>query len=166
MPTGRTKTKTSTKTAPKKKAKKASVKAAPPKKATPKKAPARKAPARKATKAAAKAPRIAAPGRVVVQNVNVPGYTSTVEAPRYEAMKKALLRVLPAKAPGLTQAEMFASVRPHLPDALFPGGAKSGWWVKCVHLDLEAKGEVVRDAVKKPIRWRRTWPGDARVPRY
>ena len=90
--------------------------------------------------------------RVTVQNVNVPGYSSTVDAGMYTAMKKALLEVLPAKAPGLTQSEMTSAVVPHLPKALFPGGAKAGWWVKCVQLDLEAKRLIVREP-SKPLRW-------------
>jgi hypothetical protein len=92
------------------------------------------------------------PGRVTVQNVNVPGYSSTVDAGMYNAMKKALLKVLPAKSPGLTQSEMFSAVVPLLPDALFPGGAKAGWWVKCVQLDLEAKRLIEREP-SKPLRW-------------
>ena len=71
------------------------------------------------------------------------------------AMKAALLAVLPAQAPGFTQAEMMAAVKPQLPDALFPGGAKSGWWVKCVQLDLEAKGTMTREPTK-PLRWHRS----------
>ena len=43
------------------------------------------------------------------------------------AMKQALLKALPAKAPGLTQAERFSAVGPHLPADQFPGGAKAGW---------------------------------------
>ena len=69
---------------------------------------------------------------MAVENVNVPGYTSSVDAAMYSSMKKALLKVLPAKAPGLTQAELFSAVVPYLPAALFPGGAKAGWWVRCV----------------------------------
>ena len=42
-----------------------------------------------------------------------------------------------------------------LPEALFPGGATAGWWVKCVQLDLEAKGTVLRDN-GKPLRWTKT----------
>lgn len=30
----------------------------------------------------------------------------------------------------------------HLPESLFPGGAKAGWWTKAVQLDLEAKGLI------------------------
>jgi hypothetical protein len=93
-------------------------------------------------------------GRVVVQNVNVPGYTTTVEAPKYHAMKHALLKVLPAKPPGLTQTEIRTKVVAFLPGSLFPGGAKAEWWSKCVQLDLEAKGTIVREATK-PLRWHR-----------
>jgi hypothetical protein len=99
-----------------------------------------------------------APGRRVVENVNVPGYTSTVDAAKYEAMLRALFKVLPRKAPGLTQAEMFRSVLPHLPQEQFPAGAKAGWWVKTVQLDQEAKGVLVREPTK-PLRWHRRKSG-------
>ncbi len=92
-------------------------------------------------------------GRVVVENVNVPGHTTSVDASKYEEMRRALLQVLP-KVGGLTQSEMFAEVRPHLSESVFPGGKTSGWWVKCVQLDLEAKGRMLRHA-GKPLRWTR-----------
>ena len=92
--------------------------------------------------------------RVTVENVNVPGYTTTVDAEKYAAMREALLKVLPESAPGLTQAEMIEAVKPHLPPALWPNGEKVGWWAKSVQLDLEAKRIMVREAVK-PLRWRR-----------
>ena len=38
--------------------------------------------------------------RVTVQNVNVPGHTVRLDATKYEAMKKAMLAVLPTKPPG------------------------------------------------------------------
>ena len=91
--------------------------------------------------------------RVTVQNVNVPGSTSQVDAIKYEATRRALLKALPATKPGLTQAEMLAAVPAHLPEDEFPGGAKAGWWIKCVQLDLEAKGLVERDRSAKPLRW-------------
>ncbi len=91
--------------------------------------------------------------RITVRNVNVPGYTTQVDATMYQAMHRALFKVLPKRAPGLTQAEMFQAVLPHLPPELFPGGAKAGWWAKTVQLDQEAQGKIVRDATK-PLRWR------------
>jgi hypothetical protein len=90
--------------------------------------------------------------KIVVENVNVPGRTSRVDAIMYRAMKEAMLKVLPAKAPGLTQSEIRETVVAHLPQDLYPGGAKAGWWAKTVQLDLEAKGVVIREATK-PLRW-------------
>lgn len=93
--------------------------------------------------------------RIVVENVMSPGHTYTVDAKKYNAMKITLLKVLPKKAPGLTGSEMSRAVLLHLPEAEFPGGAKSGWWLKCVQLDLEAKGVVIRETSSKPLRWHR-----------
>ena len=72
----------------------------------------------------------------------------------YEAMHQALLKALPDRAPGLTQAEIIEAVKAYLPQDLFPGGAKAGWWMKSVQLDQEAKGTIVREA-SKPLRWHR-----------
>lgn len=92
--------------------------------------------------------------KVEVENVNVPGQATWVDAVTYRATRDALLRALPDALPGLTQAEMIGATKRHLPEDLFPGGAKAGWWVKCVQLDLEAKGLVVRERNAKPLRWR------------
>jgi hypothetical protein len=93
--------------------------------------------------------------RITVQNVNVPGWTMDVDASMYAAMKRAMLRVLPRRAPGLTQTEIRTAVVLHLPHDLFPGGAKAEWWSKLVQLDLEAKGAVARED-SKPLRWHRS----------
>lgn len=92
--------------------------------------------------------------KIEVENVNVPGKTTRVDAVKYKAMKKAFLTVLPKSAPGLTQAEIKQQVADHLPEASFPGGATAGWWAKTVQLDLEAKGVVVRESCR-PLRWHR-----------
>ena len=91
---------------------------------------------------------------VTVENVNVPGRTTRVSAAMYQPMKEAMLKVLPSQAPGLTQVEVREAVVPHLPQELYPGGAKVGWWSKTVQLDLEAKGVLVRERTM-PLRWRR-----------
>ncbi len=90
--------------------------------------------------------------KVEVLNVNVPDYRGHVDATKYNAAKDALLQVLPKGAPGLTQKEMMAAMKTTIDQELFPGGAKSGWWTKCVQLDLEARGVVVRESTK-PLRW-------------
>ena len=92
-------------------------------------------------------------GSVTVHNVNVPGYETRLDAVKYAAMKAALLKVLPKKLPGMTQAEMRKAVLAHLPGDEFPAGAKAEWWLKTVQLDLEAKAVLKRDAGAKPLRW-------------
>jgi hypothetical protein len=96
--------------------------------------------------------RSPAADKVIVENVNHPGDRRPVDRALYEAMKKAMLTVLPRKLPGLTPAEILAAVLPVLPQAAFPGGQRAGWWAKCVQLDLEAKGQIVRDRTARPLR--------------
>ena len=91
-------------------------------------------------------------GKIELENVNHPGQSKRVDANMYEAMKRALLKLLPKTSPGLTVAEIQERVIAHLPEELFPGGAKAGWWTKAVQLDLEAKGVVAREKTK-PLRW-------------
>ena len=90
--------------------------------------------------------------KVAVENINTPGRTSNVDKAKYLAMKVAMLATLPRHAPGLTANEAKEAAKAHLPEDLFPGGATSGWWQKCVQLDLEAKGVVVREPTK-PLRF-------------
>jgi hypothetical protein len=89
--------------------------------------------------------------KIKIENVKQPGKTYSADPAKYEAMKKAVLTVLPKTSPGLTVAEVQDRVLPHLPDDLFPGGAKSGWWMKAVQLDLEAKGVIKRE-MTSPLR--------------
>lgn len=93
--------------------------------------------------------------RVTVQNILSPHHVVQVDGIKYEEMRRALLKVLPRETPGLTQAQMWEQVLGHLPEGEFPGGAKAGWWTKCVQLDLEAKGVIERDRSAKPLRWHR-----------
>lgn len=88
--------------------------------------------------------------KLIIENIASPGHTYRVDREKYSAMKEALMRVLPAEPPGLTVAAAKEALLPHLSQALFPGGDKAGWWLKAVHLDLEAKGVLGR--VAKPVR--------------
>lgn len=105
--------------------------------------------------------------KIDVENVNTPGRTERVNRAKYEAMRSALLRVLPIDPPGLKVAEAKAALLPHLDQGLFPGGDKAGWWLKAVQLDLEAKGVIAR-AKGSPVRLCRVAEcraGSARPPR-
>ena len=97
---------------------------------------------------------MAGPDMIDVENVGQPGKTYRRERVRYEAVRDAVLAVLPVGAPGLTFAEAKAAILPRLPEALFPGGSTAGWWLKTVQLDLEAKGVIRREAVT-PLRLRK-----------
>lgn len=90
--------------------------------------------------------------KIEVENINTPGRVSRVDKAKYEAMKAAMLATLPGTAPGMTAKESKEAAKPHLPEALFPGGATAGWWQKTVQLDLEAKGVVIRENTK-PLRF-------------
>jgi len=92
--------------------------------------------------------------KVEIENVNYPGRATLVDRDKYEAMKRAYLKILPKRSPGLTPAEIQKRVLAHLPDKLFPNGAKAGWWTKAVQLDLEAKGAVAREKTR-PLRLRK-----------
>ena len=96
----------------------------------------------------------AKPARVRIENVNHPGSSTTVDAGLYNAMRDALLEVLPAAAPGMTESQLRQAVLPKLPEDLFPGGERAGWWSKAVQLDLEAKGLIDREP-SRPLRWHR-----------
>ena len=89
--------------------------------------------------------------KIEIQSITSPGRTERVDRAKYMAMRAALIAALPAAQPGLTVAEAKEALLPHLPEDLFPGGAKAGWWLKAVQLDLEAKGLVQR-ATGKPVR--------------
>ena len=92
--------------------------------------------------------------KVDVENVNHPGNVRRVDAAMYGAMRRAFLRVVPSRSPGLTADEIREAVLAHLPAKLFPGGARAGWWTKTVQLDLEAKGLLSREKTR-PLRWRK-----------
>jgi hypothetical protein len=101
----------------------------------------------------AKPAKLTKKDQVEVRTPNVLGAISRVDAAKYHAMRKVLLKVLPKKAPGLTQRQMMGAVQSAADAQTFPGTTYQ-WWAKCVQLDLEVKKEVVRDATK-PLTWRR-----------
>lgn len=86
-----------------------------------------------------------------VQNPNTPGRVERLDRAKYEAMRDALLPVLPDAPPELKLAEAKAALLPHLNADLFPGGDKAGWWLKAVQLDLEAR-KVIARAEGSPVR--------------
>ena len=89
--------------------------------------------------------------KIDVQNIGQPGKIYRVDAAKYAEMRRVMLAALPRQAPGMTMVDVNDAVRPALSPVLFPGGETCGWWVKCVQLDLEAKGMIQR-AKSAPVR--------------
>ena len=89
--------------------------------------------------------------KITIQSITSPSHTERVNRVKYMAMREALIAILPADPPGITVAEAKAALLPHLPDDLFPAGAKAGWWLKAVQLDLEAKN-IIKRGPGKPVR--------------
>ena len=87
---------------------------------------------------------------IEIENFTSPGHRTKVNAAKFTAMRDAYPAVLPDAPPGLTPGQIIDALRPTLPQDLFPGGAKAGWWSKAVQLDLEAKGIIARSV--KPVR--------------
>lgn len=89
--------------------------------------------------------------KIAVENPNSPGKTTNVDAAKYTEMRGQMLAALPSEAPGLAVASLGEAIKPRLSQSLFPKGATAGWWIKCVQLDLEAKG-IIRRADRPPVR--------------
>jgi hypothetical protein len=89
--------------------------------------------------------------KIRIENILQPGKTYPVDAAKFAAMRSAYLACVPPDGPGATPAQIQKALIPALPQDLFPGGAKAGWWAKAVQLDLEAKG-TIRRAPGAPVR--------------
>lgn len=89
--------------------------------------------------------------KLKIENVLQPGKTYNADPVMFEAMKAVLLKIVPAAPPGMTPAEIQKAVLPLLPQDLFPGGDKAGWWMKAVQLDQEAK-KILARSEKPPVR--------------
>jgi hypothetical protein len=89
--------------------------------------------------------------KITNESITSPHHTERVSRAKYMAMRVALMTVLPADPPGITVAAAKAALLPILPIDQLPGGDETGWWLKVVQLDLEAKC-VIRRGLGKPVR--------------
>ena len=77
-----------------------------------------------------------------------------IDATRYDAMKAALLAVVPRGGDGVTFASLPKLAEKRLAGDVF-AGASIPWYVTTVKLDLEARGLIERIPGKAPQRLRR-----------
>ena len=88
--------------------------------------------------------------KIEVENVNAPDHKVKLNAEKYGAMYDAMMVAMSSEP--MTYAAIKEGVLPILSQEHFPEGKTSGWWIKAVQLDLEAKGKLVRHATK-PLSW-------------
>ncbi len=86
------------------------------------------------------------------------GYSIRVGADVYQVFASTLRRLLPARAPGLTQAEIRRRMAERLPADVVADGAQSAWLTTMVHRDLVARAELAREQ-GHPARWVRVGRG-------
>jgi hypothetical protein len=84
------------------------------------------------------------PDKGTIEVLNRDGTPWRCNGEKFEAMRDALMAVLPGGPPGMTVDEAKAALLPRLDPVLFPGGEKAGWWIKAVQLDHEARGLILR----------------------
>jgi hypothetical protein len=93
-------------------------------------------------------------GKIAVLNFTSPNNKPVnVDAAKFNAAKAAFVSVAPSASPGMKIADLQSKAKVLLPQDLFPGGATSGWWFKCVQLDMEARGEMKRSATAPLHLW-------------
>ena len=63
-----------------------------------------------------------------VENVNHPAQVKCADTDMHKVMRQAFLKIFPKTSSGLTLAEISKRLLAHLPEKLFPDGAKARWW--------------------------------------
>ena len=105
---------------------------------------------RKKSTAARRRPRVS----VKVRAINAPKHAREVDAAKYAPMKRVVLRVFRESDEGLTQRRMFAAIKARIDRSKYRTDGVMRWWAKSVQLDLEARGELVRERGRRPFVWR------------
>ena len=78
-----------------------------------------------------------------------------IEKSKYDAMRRALLKVIPRSKSGVLFGDLGDLVLDHLDEGLYPKGASVLWYVTTVKQDLEARGLIEQVPGAKPQRLRR-----------
>ncbi len=78
-----------------------------------------------------------------------------VSKTKYDAVRKALLAVVPKKKAGIAFKDLAKLVAPKLPKEMLPAKGSASWLTVVVKLDLEARGLLERVDGAKPQRVRR-----------
>ena len=101
---------------------------------------------------ATKKPKPATARKVLMHNPNTGQPDRHIDADRYEAVRKAILKAVPRSGPGVIFTDLFKTVPTHLPNGKIPGGGAINWYTTVVKLHMEAQGELRRVPGSKPQR--------------
>lgn len=82
------------------------------------------------------------------------GQGTRMPADKYEALRDAILQVLPSTEEGIVFTELATAIAPLLPRDLFEGGSFASL-ATAVKLDMEARGLITRVPDSSPQRLRR-----------
>ena len=78
-----------------------------------------------------------------------------IERAKYDAMRRALLKVIPRRKDGVAFGDLADLVKPKLDRRAFPPEASVRWYVVTVKQDLEARGDIEQVPGVRPQRVRR-----------
>ena len=92
---------------------------------------------------------------VQTKNVNKGVGGLRVDQAKYDAVKKAILAVVPRGGEGMLFKDLPKAVAGELPEAIGPTKGSMSWYTTVVKLDLEARGEIERIPGSRPQRLRR-----------
>ncbi|MCC6361313.1 MAG: hypothetical protein IT450_21455 [Phycisphaerales bacterium] len=89
--------------------------------------------------------------RFLLLNPNTGRPDRTIDAEKYAAVKRAILKAVPrGPKKSIAFGDLAAAAKKHLPDGRIPGGGALAWYVTSVKLDLEARGLLVCDRKRSP----------------
>lgn len=90
--------------------------------------------------------------KVLMHNPNTGRPDRNIDGQRYDAVRKAILKVVPREGEGIAFADLPAAVRKQLPNGEIPGGGAINWYTTVVKLHMESRGELRRVPGAKPQR--------------
>lgn len=97
-------------------------------------------------------PRTTADDRIETLNITPGSGGTRIDRAKYDAVRKAILKAVPARGEGIPFKALPAAVEENLPGGEIPGGGNTSWYTTTVKLDLEARGEIHRVPGSRPQR--------------
>jgi hypothetical protein len=95
------------------------------------------------------------PTTMKTKNVTKGAQGTQLSVEKYEAVKKAILAVVPRNKAGIAFRDLPKAIAPRLPRQYLPQPGSASWLATTVKLDLEARGYLERIPGVTPQRLRR-----------